>query len=113
MDKILLVNKVNEAVEELKNDKCGTYFWNLDTDNNGNNWAIVLGFDSEDNICVKLAYQPNNSIMQCDYDIDWLTPYDEESGEVDDNELCIEDRVTEEEIGWLLDCYSRYDYLFN
>ena len=31
----------------------------------------------------KLGYQPDNSIMQCDYDIDWLMPYSPD-GDVDD-----------------------------
>lgn len=33
--------------------------------------AIVLGWVDEYGLCVKMAMQPNDSIMQCDYDIDW------------------------------------------
>ena len=29
---------------------------------------------SDDEIVIKLAHQPSNSVMQCDYDIDWQYP---------------------------------------
>ncbi len=28
----------------------------------------------DDEILIKIAHQPSNSVMQCDYDIDWLYP---------------------------------------
>lgn len=104
------------------NHSDGTYYWILDTDENNNNWAIVLGwqdgYEKDENdscmdgtyrLCSKLAYQPNNSVMQCDYDIDWLMPYDEESGEVDDNEISIYPNTDlNEVIDWLLKCYETY-----
>ena len=124
MDKAKLVNKFINAVADMKNTKAnGTYHWILGRDENDNDWAIVLGwadgFDAEENdactdgtwrLCVKLAYQPCNSLMQCDYDIDWLMPYDEETGEVDDTEVSIYPNTDlEETIDWLLDCYKRYE----
>lgn len=124
MDEARLINKFTKAVEDMIWGKhSGTYHWTLGRDENGNDWAIVLGwadgFDTEENddctlgtwrLCVKLAYQPWNSLMQCDYDIDWLMPYDEESGEVDDTEVPIYPNTDlAETIEWLLDCYKRYE----
>ena len=72
----------------------GTYHWYLSTDDKGNDWAIVMSYmdyddDGNESLYAKLAYQPSNSIMQCDYDIDWLMPYDEETGELYDTELSV------------------------
>ena len=98
----------------------GTYYWILNTDAKNNNWAIVLGWsddgDEDDDymdgtyrLCAKLAYQPHNSLMQCDYDVDWIMPYNEESGDVDDTEIPIySDTNIKEVIDWLLDCYNTY-----
>ena len=107
----------------MKTYREGTYYWKLDVDSNGNQWAIVLGWqdgyeeDETDDctdgtwrLCAKLAYQPVNSMMQCDYDIDWLMPYNEETGEVDDNELSIyPDSDASKIIDWLLKCYETYE----
>ena len=48
--------------------------------------------------------------MQCDYEIDWLMPYDEETMEVDNTETPIYSNDNLEEIvDWLLKCYSTYE----
>lgn len=122
MDKNLLIKGFKEAVMDMrKNHTEGTYYWYLHTDKNNNNWAIVLGWADgyEDDITddclygtcrinVKVAYQPSNSAMS-DYDIDWLMPYDEESGEVYDNEVAIySDTDLESVIEWLLEFYEDY-----
>ncbi len=92
-------------------DPVGTYYWTLGSFD-GNRWAICLGvtdgFEPDPNdkfmigddqhICVKLAYQPTNSLLQCDYDVDWLMPYDEETGTVDDNEECITENTDFDEL---------------
>lgn len=121
MNKKRLVNEFVNAVSEMrKTHGNGTYSWILGEDDKGNNWAIVLGWadgfyeDPDDNntvgtwrLCAKLAYQPNNSIMQCDYDIDWLMPYDEDTGEVDNNEISIYPNTDLPDIiDWLLRCYA-------
>jgi hypothetical protein len=124
MDKAKLVNEFTNAVEYMKRtkDDC-VYHWILGRDENGNDWAIVLGwadgFDERENddctdrtwrLCVKLAYQPWNSLMQSDYGWDWTMPYDEESGEVDDTEVSIYPNTDlEDAINWLLDCYKSYE----
>ena len=124
MNRNKLIQEFTEAVEEMRRSHgIGTYHWCLENDNDDDNcWAIVLGWadgfeeDPNDNcldgtwrICAKLAFQPWNSIMQCDYDIDWMMPYDEETMEVDDNEVPIySDTDFEETVDWLLKCYASY-----
>lgn len=127
MNKEKLIKDFENAVEYMKKTHFnGTYYWYLDTDENNNDWAIVLGWsngfkpdetddclDGTYRLSAKLAYQPYNSIMQCDYDVDWLMPYDEETNEVDDTEISIYpgDNL-EETIDWLLNCYKSYSNLF-
>lgn len=123
MDREILIKEFISAVEYMKKTKFnGTYHWILGQDEDYNDWAIVLGwadgFDvkEEDDctdgtwrLCVKLAYQSWNNISQCEYDIDWTMPYDEESGEVEDNEISIYPNTNlEKTIDWLLKCYSSY-----
>jgi hypothetical protein len=123
MNKTKLIKEFTNAVEHMKKTKAnGTYHWLLGTDENNNDWAIVLGWsdgfepdESDDcmdgtySLCSKIAYQPNNSLMQCDYDIDWTIPYNEETGEVDDTEIAIFSGCDlEYVVNWLLDCYSSY-----
>ena len=123
MDRNTLAKEFTKAVAEMRRTHGdGTYYWTLGEDDKGNTWAIVLGwsngFEPDPNddcmdgiwrICAKLAYQPNNSLMQCDYDVDWLMPYDEETMEVDDNEISIyPDTDLEDTIDWLLKCYESY-----
>ena len=69
----------------------GTWFYPL-----GNydrcRWAIVasyMNYGNGDKLYAKVASQPLNSIMQCDYDIDWEMPYDSIHGEVYDTEVCV------------------------
>lgn len=123
MNKEKMIKGFIEAVEDMKKThEDGTYYWVLDTDEKHNTWAIVLGwgagFDGDEDddcmdgsyrLCVKLAYQSDNSIMQCDYECDWIIPYHEETGEIDDTEIAIYPNTDlKETIDWLLDCYSNY-----
>lgn len=91
----------------------GTYHWHLHTDDNNNDWAIVMSYmdydgNGNEELYAKLAYQPSNSIMQCDYDIDWLMPYDEETGEVFFTELSVDSSNAKSVVEWLLRCYDGY-----
>ena len=123
MDKAKMIQEFVNAVEDMKKTKFnGTYYWYLHRDENDNDWAIVLGwadgFDIEEQddctdgtwrLSAMLAYQSSNSIMQCDYDVDWLMPYDEESGDVDNNEVSIYPNTDlAGVIDWLLECYATY-----
>lgn len=125
MNKKKLVKEFTSALEEMKRTKSnGTYYWKLDNDDNNNVWAIVLGwndgFDEDETddcmdgtyrLCTKLAYQSSNNIMK-EYDIDWLMPYDEKTGEVDDTEVSIyPDTNIEEAIEWQLD-FGNHSYSY-
>lgn len=103
INKLELTEKICEAIKEMRTSHDnGTYYWYLGQDNNNNDWAIVLGWqdgyeeDKNDDctvdtwrICIKLAYQPSNSMLQYDYDIDWLMPYDPKTGDVYETEYSI------------------------
>jgi hypothetical protein len=123
MNRNILTKEFMKAVGEMRRTHGnGTYYWTLGEDDNGNTWAIVLGwadgFDEEPNddctdgtwrLCAKLAYQPNNSLMQCDYDVDWDMPYDEETMEVYDNEISIYPNTDlQGVVNWLFECYDSY-----
>ncbi len=123
MNKITLTKQFETAIKEMRKTHFnGTYHWKLAVDDN-KQWALVLGWgagfeeDEKDDcmdgtwrLCAKLAYQSTNSIMQCDYDVDWLMPYNEETGEVDDNEISIyPESNVKEIIDWLLKCYKNYE----
>lgn len=90
--------------EWLKKEDCGCCHFKLLTDDNNDSWFILMGwsdgFDESDNgrwqdgswkICTKIGYQSSNSIMQTDLNIDFLMPYDKETGDVDDTEWTLAD----------------------
>ena len=73
-------------------DHCGTWYTDLGY-YNGNRWAIAIAWMDWENtnnwqLYGKVAYQPSNSIMQCDYDIDWMMPMADD-GEIDDTEIYV------------------------
>lgn len=62
----------------------------------GNTWAVVFAFmdyDGEQKLYGKIAYQPKNSVMG-EYDIDWVIPYNSETGEIWDTEIEIDPEET-------------------
>ena len=118
------------AANFAKNQHAGCHHWNIGKINK-HDFAICLGwddgFDNDPNdnyaakdisafgdschICMKLGFQPDNSIMQCDYDCDWLMPYDETSGDVDDtNEAVYADTDYEELVLHLLNRFYEYTH---
>lgn len=117
-----LTKEFIEAVEEMKTQKEGVYYWILPIDDDKNDWAIVLGYsngfdeneqdeftDGTWRLCAKFAYQPNNSMLQCDYNVDWLMPYDEVTGDVDDREVSIYPSTNLiETVDWLWKQYEDY-----
>jgi len=102
----------------LKNeDHKATWMYRLTT-HNGKRWALVAAWmdynnDNDWKLYAKLAYQPTNYIMQ-EYDIDWIMPYDAETGEVDDTELMIGTSVNEADVDWLLEQWERFqrEYIY-
>ena len=88
-----VVNRIIDTIKEAESDgpSSTTYIVDLDYDDKGNRWAVVLGWvdydgDDEYELWGKIAYLPKNSYMK-EYDWDWLMPYDEETGEVWDTEI--------------------------
>jgi len=100
-------NELKKAANYLASTKeeGGCYHWKIyaNTDDN-KDISIVLGwtdgFNKNDpdkdkyqddtwRLAVKVGYQPSNSIMQCDYDIDFNLPYNPDTGDVYDCEYCI------------------------
>ena len=77
---------VKGFVEWLKAEDCGCCHFKVgDTENN--EIDIVVGwhdFGDEWGIAWKIGMQSFKNAMQCDMDIDFLMPYDTESGEVYD-----------------------------
>jgi len=122
MKKGQLTKSFIKAVDVMKTQKEGNCRWVLPTEDEENDWAIVLGYsdgfdeteqdeftDGTCRLCAKLAYQSKKSIMQCDYDIDWLMPYDELTGEVDDREISIYPKTNLDlVIDWLWEQYEEY-----
>lgn len=78
----ITAEEIKKAVEWLRKEQCGCYHKNLIRDDNGKKWCIVIGFDEEEKIAAKIAY--NNSSLQCDYTWDFEMPYDKNTMEVDD-----------------------------
>ena len=93
--------ELKEAADYLASTKeqGGCYRWKIcaNTDDNKDIY-IVLGwtkyeynngntkyYDEGYNLAVKVAYQPSNSIMQSDYDIDFNLPYNLHDGEIDND----------------------------
>lgn len=92
--------------EGEREDYGWTHYLPLYIDNQRNRWAIVLAYmayDTEMQIWGKVAYQPTNSLMQ-EYDIDWTMPFNEETDEVDDTEIRVDD---ETDLKWLLKQWER------
>lgn len=122
MDRNTLAKEFTKAVAEMRRTHGdGTYYWIIGEDEK-NDWAIVLGWGNgfEENpnddctdgtwrICAKLAFQSKKSIMQCDYEVDWLMPYDEETMGVYNNEVSIYPNTDlQSVVNWLLECYDSY-----
>ena len=118
---LTLIKEFTAAVEEMKTSHGnGTYHWKLGEDDRFT-WAIVLGWqggyesDVDDaykngtyRLCAKLAFQPKNSIMQCDYDVDWYMPYWKSTIHIYDTNwsLYAEDDL-EDVIFWMLEVYKQ------
>ena len=98
---------LKEATEWLADNKKsgGCYRFHtveMDDKDINKNVSIVLGwtdgFDAKEQdkysddtwrLAVKVGYQPVNSMMQCDYDIDFNQVYDKKTGDVYDTEIVL------------------------
>ena len=97
---IITLADLKEDIEFLNREKCGCCHHLINTTDGGRKLCIVVGWldgfdeapdgtsnaDKTWRICGKIAYQPANSAMQCDFDVDWLFPY-YENGEADTTDI--------------------------
>ena len=96
-------DQLKNAADHLASTKeqGGCYHWKVCSQGD-KDIAIVLGwtngFDKDDpskdkyqddtwRLAVKVGYQPSNSMMQCDYDIDFNLPYNPDTGDVCDDRM--------------------------
>lgn len=111
-----------KAILELKESKdiSLTYWFTFEIDDYSRRWAIVLAWQdgyTEENtdwhfgeyrITMKVAFQPTNSIMH-EYDVDWLMPWDKETGNVDDCEISIDcEEVIDSSIDYLFKTWNQF-----
>lgn len=85
-----------ETIEQ-EQDPSKTYWVELGWDD-ANTYACAMAYDNENDydeegevypyVLAKIAFCPDNSAMN-EYEMDWLMPYDEETGEVWDTETSI------------------------
>ena len=103
MNDYVIKNRVNVYYDVTQNADRGTMWYVLDTIGK-NKYVIVFTREDDGTVFGKVAYQPVNSIMQCDYDLDWEMPYDKATGEVDDTET---DISSVKDIDWLYEQAER------
>lgn len=109
-----MIDTVMQDIEKLRKEDIGCLYYTMDTNDKVNRWAIVIGFfpgftnnENDDDyyrICGEIAYQSKKSIMQCDADIDWIQPYNEKNGEVDDTNIQI---TSKDDLLWLAKEWTR------
>lgn len=106
------INKAKDIYNNLNNhlqltDGCVCMYYILDTTEKYC-YALVFNLENSEefgaNILGKVARQPINSLLQCDYDFDWVFPYNDYCG-IDDNEISVE---TWEDVLDLLEHYYKF-----
>ena len=110
---------IKSALEALKTREAGCWYHVLEDPENcypDETWALVIGWlpDGEAldgySAYAGVKTQPSNSVMRCDFDVDWQSPL-REDGSVDDTEICIEGMSAQElesEFDWLLNIVKYY-----
>lgn len=118
IDTKVLAKQLKESADYLADNKeqGGCFRFNtVKMDDKGINKdvSIVLGwtdgFDENDidkdkyqsdtwRLAVKVGYQPVNSMMQCDYDVDFNQVYDKETGDVYDTEIALYENTDFEKV---------------
>lgn len=110
---------VKSALEALKTREAGCWYRILEDPENrypDETWALVIGWlpDGEAldgySAYAGVKTQPSNSVMRCDFDVDWQSPLCDD-GSVDDTETCIEgmsEKELESAFDWLLNIAKSY-----
>lgn len=110
---------VKSALEALSTREAGCWYKVLEDPENrypDETWALVIGWlpdgESPDGYSAYAGVmtQPANSVMRCDFDVDWQEPFGDD-GSVASTETCIEGlsaRELESEFNWLLHIAKSY-----
>ena len=110
---------IKSALEALNTREAGCWYHVFeDTENRypDETWALVIGWlpDGEAldgySAYAGIKTQPSNSVMRCDFDVDWQSPLYAD-GSVDDTETCIEgmsEKELESAFDWLLNIAKSY-----
>ncbi len=108
-DQAVTAEKVNSALDRLGDN---TTSWIPIIKIDDKQYALVFGIDPETGeILGKIAY--NDSYMK-EYDMDWIMPYDEDTGDVWDTEISISGDI-QRDIDWWkrewnsMDTYGVFD----
>ena len=122
MDRVELRKSFIKMVDIMKrNRQDGVWIGYLDHNVDGKDYALVLdwqdGYDPDVEygdgtygLCAKIAYQPSNSVMQSDYDIDWSLPTDS-LGDVLDYEISFYAGIdVDKAFDWLMECWDEFTY---
>lgn len=112
------INKAKEIYNNLNNhlkliDGCVCMYYILDTTEKYC-YALVFNIENSEefgaNILGKVALQPINSLLQCDYDFDWLFPVYNDCNDIDYSEISVE---SWEDVLYLLEHYYKFkEYYF-
>ena len=111
---------IKSALEALKTREAGCWYRVLKDPENrypDKTCALVIGWLPDGGTLpdgysayAGILTQPANSVMRCDYDVDWQAPI-REDGSVDDTDTCIEgmsEKELESEFDWLLSTAKSY-----
>lgn len=96
------INPVSDAdfahgVKEMceHGDEGGVWYYELAQGTESRRWAVVVGPDDEEEADdgprarAKVAYIEGNAGIWCDYDVDWMMPYSEETGDCWDTDTVV------------------------
>ena len=95
--------KLYESVCEHLKHSGEVFYYTLKRENN-KIWALVFTINEDNEIVGKFAY--NDSLLQCDYDFDWLMPLNK-NGDVIDTEIF--DINSKYDIKWLYNNWKEYE----
>ena len=121
------INKAKEICNDINRrlkliDGCVCMYYILDTTEKYC-YALVFNIENTEefgvNILGKVARQPINSLLQCDYDFDWEFPVYKNCYDIDNDEIGLEDSWSEisvktwEDVFDLLEHYCKFkEYYF-
>ena len=107
--KKLTVDEVNNTIDMLREDPLGTTRWIPLGTVDDKDFALVMAYvehdEDEYELYAKLAY--NDSYMK-EYDMDWIMPYDPQTGEVWDTEVSVgTGPVSDTDVQWWNDEFEK------